>query len=184
MDLTWFRRPLDDRPGTLNLCYNAVDVHVVRGRATDPAFLHDGSRLDFATLLEESGALAGALRSLGIGPGSLVADDGLGPGERLVLLLALLRLGGVHTDGSGDEPALTVDPQVFADELRMGRHDPAGCADLTGDAPALLRDGRAVVQVEAPGHHDWSGRALTVLIAGGPLTGAVLEGFEGVEGDA
>lgn len=181
MDLTWFRRPLDDRPGTLNLCYNAVDVHVVRGRAADPAFVHDGTRLDFAALLEESGALAGALRSLGIGPGSLVADAGLGPGERLVLLLALLRLGGVHTDGTGDDPALTVDPQVFADEIRMGRHDPAGCADLTGDAPALLRDGRAVDHVSAPLHDDWAGRALRALITGGPLTGAA---FEGSEGDA
>lgn len=179
MDLTWFRRPLDDRPGTLNLCYNAVDVHVVRGRAADPAFLHDGTRLDFAALLEESGALAGALRSLGIGPGSLVADDGLGPGERLVLLLALLRLGGVHTDGTGDDPALTVDPQVFADEIRMGRHDPAGCADLTGDAPALLRAGRFVDHISAPSYDDWAGRSLAALITGGPLSGAVLEGLEG-----
>ena len=34
--VTWFRAPSDDHPGILNACYNALDIHVVRGHADDP----------------------------------------------------------------------------------------------------------------------------------------------------
>ena len=33
MQMTWFRPPSGDDPGSLNLCYHAVDIAVVRGAA-------------------------------------------------------------------------------------------------------------------------------------------------------
>jgi hypothetical protein len=41
-DVNWFRAPSDGDPGTLNACYNALDVHVIRGRAEDTALTIDG----------------------------------------------------------------------------------------------------------------------------------------------
>ena len=35
MAVTWFRAPDGDDPGTLNACYNALDIHVIRGRADE-----------------------------------------------------------------------------------------------------------------------------------------------------
>ena len=43
MEVTWFRPPGGDDPGTLNACYNALDIHVIRGRADDDAVSLDGS---------------------------------------------------------------------------------------------------------------------------------------------
>ena len=31
MQITWFRQPAGDDPGSLNLCYHAVDIAVIRG---------------------------------------------------------------------------------------------------------------------------------------------------------
>lgn len=168
MELTWFRRPGPESPGTLNLAYNAVDLQVIRGRAQEIAL--EGARpLDFAILLEHSSALAGGLQSLAVVPGSPVAGEGLDERERLLLLLAVLRLGGVHTDGSTGEPLVTLVPETLAEEMRLGRHEPAACADLPPDAPALVRDGRTLTLLEALEHDDWAGRALATLVTGGRL---------------
>ena len=35
--VNWFRPPADGDPGTLNACYEALDIHVIRGRADDVA---------------------------------------------------------------------------------------------------------------------------------------------------
>lgn len=133
MELTWFRRPGPDGPGTLNLCFNAVDLHVVHARATEPAVRTATAELDFATLLERVGALAGAMRGLGIGPGSGVVgllDD---PLDRLFLLLACLRLGAVHLD---------LDPVADAESIaRFGPHLVATsrAVDTSAAAVVLLR---------------------------------------------
>jgi hypothetical protein len=38
-DVSWFRAPADDDPGTLNACYDALDIHVIRGRAEEIALV-------------------------------------------------------------------------------------------------------------------------------------------------
>ena len=60
----WFR------DATLNTCYNALDRHVVRGRADQPALIYDSPvtgqqrTLTYAELTEQEAAFAGALRWL------------------------------------------------------------------------------------------------------------------------
>src|SRR3546814_15371277 len=79
-------------PGTLNLTYNAVDLPVIRGHATDPAVL--GPRpLDFAGLLELVGAVSGAFRSLGVEPRRVVGVAVSAPHIALGTFLATHRLG-------------------------------------------------------------------------------------------
>src|SRR3712207_3557495 len=86
----WISQPrqvLDDsRPpfyrwypdATLNTCFNALDRHVIAGRADQPALIHDspvtGAKqiLTYAELLERVAAFGGALRGLGVERGDRV----------------------------------------------------------------------------------------------------------------
>jgi hypothetical protein len=104
VEIDWIHRPGDagtDAGGTLNLCYNALDRHVVRGLADEIAVRIDRltagrSEQTFARLLEEVAAFGGVLRAFGVGPGERVLSRlpiGL-PG--LVAALATARVGAVH----------------------------------------------------------------------------------------
>ena len=61
VDVAWFRTPADGDPGTLNACYVALDLPVIRGRADDVALVIDGTDHTFARLLTEVAACAGVL---------------------------------------------------------------------------------------------------------------------------
>lgn len=111
----WFAKPtraLDDsaRPfyrwfpdATLNTCYNALDRHVVNGRADQPALVHDspvtGTRATYtyAQLLEQVAAFAGALRALGVEKGDRVIVYMPMIPEAVIAMLACARLGAVHS---------------------------------------------------------------------------------------
>ncbi len=147
-EVAWFRPPSDDA-GTLNACYNALDIHVIRGRADDVALDDPSGRWTFAHLLTEVAACAGVLRAFGVGLGDVIA---LGPVPRasgVVVALAAARVGAVsvYDDGPAlDAPMVvtaTADGVVLAADgqdlpwdvaLRAGRTDPAGCTDVPGDA--------------------------------------------------
>ncbi|HET8718678.1 MAG TPA: propionyl-CoA synthetase [Nocardioidaceae bacterium] len=89
--------------GTLNTCYNALDRHVVAGRADQAALIYDspvtGSRrtLSYADLLEQVSAFAGALRGLGVQRGDRVVVYMPMIPEAVVAMLACARLGAVHS---------------------------------------------------------------------------------------
>ena len=172
-DVSWFRRPTQGE-GTLNACYNALDVHVVRGRADAPALATAERVLTYSQLLAEVGAFAGVLRALGVTPGTAVAVHDLPPAEGVVAELACARLGAVLWRGGalvdlvdGAEPhvlllgtatpladarwtpgtTLTVDTTSeldWATAMRAGRTDPAGCADVPADQPLRVVDGEPV----------------------------------------
>jgi propionyl-CoA synthetase len=111
----WIRRPervLDDsRPpfyrwypdGVLNTCYNALDRHVVTGRADQPALLYDSpvtgakASYTYARLLEDVAAFAGALVLLGVGKGDRVVIYLPMVPEAVVAMLACARIGAVHS---------------------------------------------------------------------------------------
>ena len=111
----WISRPrrvLDDsRPpfyrwfpdATLNTCYNALDRHVVNGRADQPALVYDSPvsstrrTFTYAQLLEEVAAFAGALRGLGVAVGDRVVIYMPMIPEAVVAMLACARLGAVHS---------------------------------------------------------------------------------------
>ncbi|TCJ22561.1 hypothetical protein [Nocardioides jejuensis] len=188
-DLTWFRAPGADRPGTTNLCYHALDRRVINGEASSPALSTADRTYDVAALLEEVGALAGAMRSFDLAPGQVVAI-GLGdPLLRALSVLATLRLGAVVsdsnegaamvlTDGSIDPvagvPALLHGPEPvdpvwqlewqFA--LKAGRTNPAPVVDVAGDATALSLAGATVLTRDVVAHDSEAGRLVAALGAG------------------
>lgn len=197
MELSWFRRPGETGGGTLNACFNAVDRHVVRGAADHPAVRGDTGEVDFATLLEQVGALAGVLRGFAVDAGTPVAAALDDPRDRLLFLLACLRLGAVHaelSDPAAAVPFLVASSRPVPDglaptatllrgvpvtdaereldwdvALRMGRTDPAACADVPAAATAYVVDGAPVALVDAATHDSWPGRALATLCAGQAL---------------
>jgi len=136
VDIDWIRRPSspggDD--GTLNLCFNALDRHVVHGLADEVAlrvdrYTAERTELTFARLLEEVGAFGGVLRAFGVGPGERVLSRLPMGTEGLVAALATTRLGGVH---------VISDPYADPAEL-LATHRPA----------VVLADGSDASLVEA-----------------------------------
>ena len=55
-DVHWFRAPTDGDAGTLNACYDALDIHVVRGHADDVALTDPDGDWTFARLLTDVAA--------------------------------------------------------------------------------------------------------------------------------
>lgn len=189
--LTWFLTPSPERPGTTNLCYHALDRRVIAGEATAPALTAGERSYDVARLLEETSALAGAFRALGVLPGNTIAIGLDDPLDRFLAVLAALRLGAVAsigttaqspalvvTDGSLPVPEATpailrgpeaIDPVWQLDwavAVRVGRAEPAPVADVPGDAPALHLDGREVLTVDVLGDDSEPARHVAALAAG------------------
>ncbi|MCH1868693.1 hypothetical protein [Nocardioides sp. CFH 31398] len=176
----------------MNLCFDALDRQVIAGRADEPALVDATASWTVARLLEEVGALGGAMRGLGVVPGSRVGIGVADDRTRLVGGLAALRLGAVPVlDGDVDDPALLlVDVAPDADAttapavlvagdgptvvetrdlalpvaLRAGRTDPAPVDDPPDGVPAYVQGERHVHDVE---DETFLGRAVSALLAGG-----------------
>ena len=89
--------------GVLNTCFNALDRHVIRGRADQPALIfhsaYTGTRrtYTYAELLERVAQLGGALRELGVAPGDRVVIYLPMVPEAVMAMLACARIGAVHS---------------------------------------------------------------------------------------
>ena len=89
--------------GILNTCYNALDLHVERGRGGQLALIYDSpvtgtvSRFTFAELREQVAQLAGALRSMGVEQGDRVVIYMPMVPESVMAMLACARIGAVHS---------------------------------------------------------------------------------------
>lgn len=111
----WFRKPrkaLDDQQppfyrwypdGQLNICYNALDRHVIKGDADRTALIYDspvtGTKrsYSYAQLLDLVGRAAGVLRALGVERGDRVVVYLPMVPEAIVTMLACARIGAVHS---------------------------------------------------------------------------------------
>jgi propionyl-CoA synthetase len=114
-DIYWERRwnrVLDDsRPpyyrwfagGVLNTCYNALDLHIDRGRGKQRALVYDSPVTDtvrtftYAELRDEVARTAGALRRQGIEKGDRVIIYMPMVPEAVIAMLACARIGAVHS---------------------------------------------------------------------------------------
>ena len=87
--------------GQTNLCYNALDHHVLDGRGGQAALIYEnetGERrvFTYAQLLEEVKRVAMALRGLGVQRGDRVAIYMPTMPEAIVAMLATTRIGAIH----------------------------------------------------------------------------------------
>lgn len=87
----------------VNTCYNAVDRHVKNGRGDQAAIIYDSpitgrkDTITFAQLQEKTASLAGALSAKGITKGDRVIIYMPMVPEALVAMLAVTRIGAVHS---------------------------------------------------------------------------------------
>ena len=87
----------------VNTCYNAVDRHVLNGRADQKAIIYDSPMTDtkysitFSELLEKVATLAGALNSKGISKGDRVIIYMPMVAEGIIAMLACARIGAIHS---------------------------------------------------------------------------------------
>jgi propionyl-CoA synthetase len=114
-DIHWIRQPgrvLDDSAppfyrwfpdGVLNTCFNALDRHVIAGRADRAALVYDspvtGSKrtYSYAELTDLVARFAGVLRDLGVGAGDRVVIYLPMIPEAVISMLACARIGAVHS---------------------------------------------------------------------------------------
>lgn len=95
-DCAWFLE------GELNACYNAVDRHAL-ANPDKPAIIYEadepnqGRTVTYGELLREVSRVAGVLHSLGVRKGDTVAIYMPMIPETIVALLAVTRLGAVHS---------------------------------------------------------------------------------------
>jgi propionyl-CoA synthetase len=93
----WFRG------GELNTCFNAVDLHVLEGRAEQLALVWDSPlagevrKLTYRQLRDEIARFAGALRRQGLQRGDRVIIYMPMVPEAVVAMLACARLGAIHS---------------------------------------------------------------------------------------
>ncbi len=114
-DIHWEKRwdrVLDDsRPpyyrwfagGVLNTCYNALDLHVDRGRGKQTALIYDSPvtrtirAFTYFELRDEVARFAGALRRQGVETGDRVVIYMPAVPEAVIAMLACARIGAIHS---------------------------------------------------------------------------------------
>ncbi|CAM3296726.1 hypothetical protein NODU109028_09860 [Nocardioides dubius] len=125
----------------MNLCFDAVDLKVVHGAATEPAVTGIERPLDYANLLEQVGAVAGLFKGLGVEPETLIGLRVADPMIELLSLLAGLRLGAGVVSLDGDRlgehrPALVVTDV----ELDFSTHEPQAAVLIGLEPREPVRD--------------------------------------------
>src|SRR5262249_18472502 len=89
--------------GELNTCYNALDLHVEKGRGHQPALIYDSPVTNsikvftYRELRDTVAICAGALARLGVGKGDRVIIYMPMLPEAVVAMLACARLGAIHS---------------------------------------------------------------------------------------
>jgi propionyl-CoA synthetase len=89
--------------GKLNTCFNAIDLHIERGRAKQIALVYDSpvtgtiQTFTYAALRDEIARFAGALRRHGIQKGDRVIVYMPMVPEAIVAMLACARIGAIHS---------------------------------------------------------------------------------------
>ncbi len=89
--------------GTLNTCYLALDYHIENGRAEQVALIYDSpvtqtiQKYTYASLRDEVAKFAGVLQDLGVKKGDAVVIYMPMVPEAAIAMLAVARLGAVHS---------------------------------------------------------------------------------------
>ncbi|XP_017084171.2 acyl-CoA synthetase short-chain family member 3, mitochondrial [Drosophila eugracilis] len=89
--------------GYLNACYNSIDRHILAGRGAKVALIHDSPitetvrRVTYQELYDQIILLAGGLAKLGVVKGDRVVIYMPLIPETIIAMLAIVRLGAIHS---------------------------------------------------------------------------------------
>lgn len=96
-DITWFAG------GKLNMCYNAIDRHVLAGKGDQVAILWEGDepneirKITYLELQRKISQIANAMQSKGVRKGDVVTIYAPNVPELPMTMLACARMGAVHS---------------------------------------------------------------------------------------
>ena len=145
--------------GVLNTCYNALDLHVDRGRGKQTALIYDSPVTEtvraftYFELRDEVARFAGALRRQGVEKGDRVIIYMPAVPEAVIAMLACARLGAIHS-------------VVFGGFAPEGAGHPHRRREAEGDALRLLRHrgqpGDPLQAAPGPGHRDGLAQAVAL----------------------
>lgn len=89
--------------GYLNACYNAIDRHILAGKGSKVALIHDSPlanivrHVTYQELYDQVSLLAGGLQKLGVKKGDRVVIYMPLIPETIMAMLATARLGAIHS---------------------------------------------------------------------------------------
>ncbi len=165
--------------GKLNTCYNALDFHVENGRADQAALIYDSPVTDtkktfsYAELRDKVATFAGVLAAQGVVKGDRVVIYMPMVPEAAIAMLAVARLGAVHSvvfggfaanelavriddaapkaiiaASCGLEPGRVVEYKPLLDgAIELAKHKPEFCV--------IFQREQHPVKLEAGRDHDW-----------------------------
>src|SRR3712207_7816745 len=113
--------------GKLNIAYNCLDRHVLAGHGDRVAFYFEGEpgdtrRITYAELTAEVKRAANLLTALGVRAGDRVAIYLPMIPEAIVAMLAVARLGAIHSVVFGGLRPARLRAPVQADQAKQGVH--------------------------------------------------------------
>ncbi|NIR28242.1 MAG: propionyl-CoA synthetase [Gammaproteobacteria bacterium] len=165
--------------GVLNTCYNALDLHVERGRAEQLALVYDSpvtgsvKRYTYTELRDEVARFAGSLRAQGVEQGDRVIIYMPMVPEAVVAMLACARIGAIHSVVFGGfapkelatriddaKPKLIVSASCGIEPARVVEYKPLldRAIELSSHKPrgcVVLQRPQAPAPLEAGRDHDW-----------------------------
>jgi len=163
--------------GKINTCHNAIDVHVENGRGDQPALIYDSpvtntkASFTYGEMQKKIAGFAGVLKAHGVEYGDRVIIYMPMIPEAIVAMLAVVRIGAVHSvvfggfaanelakriedctpkliisASCGIEPARVVEYKPLLDEaIEISSHKPDGCIIFQRDqVTASLIEGRDI----------------------------------------
>ena len=164
----------------VNTCFNALDLHVREGRGDQDAIIYDSAmtgeirNISYQELLDETAQFAGALADLGVEKGSRVVIYMPMIPQTVVAMLAVARLGAVHSvvfggfasnelavriddakptviigASCGLEPGRTIEYKPLLDKaIELAAHKPSSVV--------IYQRPQAEASMQAGRDHDWN----------------------------
>jgi acetyl-CoA synthetase len=152
-----------------NLAWACLDRHVEAGRGDHPALVYANERgdrrsLTYAELLEEVERAAAALRALGLAKGDRLTIYMPTAPEAIVLMLASVRIGAIHSvvfagfgaGALGDRIAASGSRLVLTADVTYRKGGDVRLDGIVEDAVALAGEGVEEVVVLRRDGSDWS----------------------------
>jgi propionyl-CoA synthetase len=165
--------------GVCNTCWNAVDRHVLGGRAEQAAIIYDSAfagtkrTITYARLQTETQILSAILRDFGVGKGDRVILYMPMVPEAVIAMLACARIGAVHSVVFGGfaanelatriddaKPKLVLSASCGLEPGRVVKYKPLldqaiALATHKPDACIILQREQAPAELIAGRDHDW-----------------------------